>query len=57
MEKSQQQSVIKFFILKNLSAKDIYKKLTTVLTSIIYSVSQVKKRVVRFKQGEKTYED
>jgi hypothetical protein len=49
--------VIKFLVLKSLGAKVIYRELTTVLTSTAYSMSQVKKWVVRFKQSEKTCED
>jgi hypothetical protein len=57
IEKSEQRSVIKVLILKGLDAKAIQRELITVLTSTAYSVSQVKKLIVRFKQGEKICED
>jgi hypothetical protein len=43
MEKSEQRSVLKFLVLKGLGAKAIHRELTIALTSIAYSVSQVKK--------------
>jgi hypothetical protein len=57
MEKVEQRSVIKFIVLKVLGAKVIYRELITMLTSIGYSVSQVEKCFVWFKQGGKTCED
>jgi hypothetical protein len=57
IEKSEQRSVIKVLVLKGLDAKAIQRQLIIVLTSTAYSVSQVKKLIVRFKQSEKTCED
>jgi hypothetical protein len=57
MEKSEQRSVIKFFFLKGLGAKEIHRELTTVLDSTAYSLSQVKEYHTRFVTGELSCQD
>jgi hypothetical protein len=57
MEKSEQQHVTKFIVLKGLGAKAIPRELTTVLISPAYLVNHIKKSVFRFKPGEKACEE
>jgi transposase len=57
MEKSEQRFVIKFFFFKGLGAKAIHKKLTAVLSSTAYSLSQVKEWRARFATGDLLCQD
>jgi hypothetical protein len=42
MEKSEQKFIVKFLFLKGLGSKTIHRKLTAVLGSTAYSLTQIK---------------
>jgi transposase len=57
MEKSEQRFVIKFLFLEGLGVKAIHRKLTAVLASTAYSLSQVKEWRARFATGDISCQD
>jgi hypothetical protein len=57
MEKSEQRFIIKFFFIKGFGSKVIHRKLTKVLSSTTYSLTQIKEWCTRFETGDLLYED
>jgi hypothetical protein len=57
MDQSGQRFVAEFFFLKGLRSKEIHRKLTNVLGSAAYSLSQIKKWRARFETGDLSCED
>jgi transposase len=57
MQNSEQGFAIKFFFLKRFDSKPIHRKLTAVLGSTAYSLTQIKEWRARFKAGDLSCED
>lgn len=57
MEKTELRSVIKFFVLKQLSPREIYEEITAVLGQDSVSYSTIKKWAAHFKCGRSSTED
>jgi hypothetical protein len=57
MEKSEPGFVVKFFFLKGIGFKKIHRKLTAVLGSAAYSLTQIKEWRARLETGDLSYGD
>jgi hypothetical protein len=57
MEKAEQRFVVKFFFVKDFDSKIIHKKLTAILGSTVYALTQITEWRAHLKAGELLCED